>query len=245
MNCATHPEAAATAFCRDCGKALCEICQVKASGTIFCEEHKPKEPRPMETTSASAMRAEVVYGSAPAPRQDYASPYTAPQQQQAPPSSGGSAGPLPHGTASPGLAFILGWIPGVGAIYNGQYAKGLVHVVVFGLLISIIDHSDGLAPLVAMMLTAWIFYMAFEAYHTAKRRNLGLPVDEMSSLVKMDAGNGRVPVGPIILIGAGFFFLLANFDLIRIRDVIRFWPLGLVGLGAYMLVARLRSEHRP
>ena len=32
---------------------------------------------------------------------------------------------------SPGLAFFLGWIPGVGAIYNGQYAKGLVHAVAF------------------------------------------------------------------------------------------------------------------
>ena len=27
-------------------------------------------------------------------------------------------------SASPGLAFLLGLIPGVGAIYNGQYAKG-------------------------------------------------------------------------------------------------------------------------
>ena len=32
------------------------------------------------------------------------------------------------------IALFLGFIPGVGAIYNGQYAKGLVHAVVFGLI---------------------------------------------------------------------------------------------------------------
>jgi hypothetical protein len=53
--------------------------------------------------------------------------------------------------ASPGLAFLLGFIPGVGAIYNGQYVKGLIHVVVFGLLISIVssdDMSGNLQPLI-------------------------------------------------------------------------------------------------
>ena len=75
---------------------------------------------------------------------------------------------------SPGLAFFLGWIPGVGAIYNGQYAKGLVHAVIFGMLCSILD-SDlrGLEPVFGILLAAWIFYMAFEAYHTARKRRNG------------------------------------------------------------------------
>jgi divalent metal cation (Fe/Co/Zn/Cd) transporter len=68
----------------------------------------------------------------------------------------------------------------VGAIYNGQYVKGLIHVVVFGLLISIVGNDEmgeNLQPLFGMMIAVWIFYMAFEAYHTAKRRQLGQPVD--------------------------------------------------------------------
>jgi len=144
------------------------------------------------------------------------------------------------------LAFVLGWIPGVGAIYNGQYAKGLMHVVVFGLLISLINHAPGdLEPLFGMSIAAWFFYMAFEAYHTAKRRMLGIPVDEFSSLVRLDSSNGRVPVGPVILIILGTFFLLANFDLIRMQDILRFWPLALIGFGVYMLMARMKSERRP
>ena len=101
------------------------------------------------------------------PESPYTSPYTAP----VPP-------PGMNHDASPGLAFILGLIPGVGAIYNGQYAKGLVHVVIVGLIISVLsnDAARGFEPLVGLMLGAFFFYMAFEAYHTARRRQHGLVV---------------------------------------------------------------------
>jgi TM2 domain-containing membrane protein YozV len=36
--CAIHPEAAAAAYCRTCGKALCENCRRDVRGVIFCEE---------------------------------------------------------------------------------------------------------------------------------------------------------------------------------------------------------------
>src|SRR5579859_500350 len=101
-------------------------------------------------------------------------PYTA---------SAGSFAP-PGVDAHPGLAFVLGFIPGVGAIYNGQYAKGLVHAIIFGLLVSILsaNAAEGLEPLVGIMLAAFVLYMVFEAYHTASRRQQGATVDEFSSL---------------------------------------------------------------
>src|SRR5207245_2128140 len=92
----------------------------------------------------------------------------------------------PPADTHPGLAFVLGLIPGVGAIYNGQYAKGLVHAIVFGLMVSILSSEGGrgremgLEPVIGILLAAFVFYMAFEAYHTAKRRQLGEPVDEFS-----------------------------------------------------------------
>ncbi|PYX19138.1 MAG: hypothetical protein DMG87_12975, partial [Acidobacteria bacterium] len=36
---------------------------------------------------------------------------------------------------SPGLAAALGFIPGVGAMYNGQFIKGVIHVMVFVVMI--------------------------------------------------------------------------------------------------------------
>lgn len=217
MNCANHPDYPAVAYCRACGKALCQSCQRTAQGTIYCEEHVPTE----QTINVGA--------APPGP-----SPWTVPP----------AAPPPPYRTdlsASPGLAFILGFIPGVGAIYNGQYAKGLIHVLVLGTLISIASSgvSNEFGGLIGLMIAAWFFYMAFEAFHTAKRRQLGMPVDEFSSIVPLRGSAGRFPVAPVVLIAVGIFFLLINFDLIRFRDVVRFWPVFLIALGAYMLWARL------
>lgn len=170
------------------------------------------------------------------------SPYTAPPTVAPPPTYAPNS---PNLAVSPGLAFILGLIPGVGAIYNGQYAKGLIHVLILGTLISIASSgglNSGGEPLFGLMITAFFFYMAFEAYHTAKRRQLGEPVDEFSSIFPLKRRSSRFPVGPILLIGIGVLFLLNNLDVLRFREIARFWPVFLIAIGAYMLYTRLTSD---
>jgi len=122
--------------------------------------------------------------------------------------------------------------------------KGFLHVAVFGLLITLIDsdHGGGQAFL-GILTAAWYAYMPFEAYHTAKRKQLGLPVDEWSSLLPKGTVSGRVPVGPIVLIVLGVVFLLSEFDLIRFRDIARFWPVLLILIGAYSLFNRFSPAH--
>ncbi len=149
--------------------------------------------------------------------------------------------------ASPGLAFLLGLIPGVGAIYNGQYAKGIVHVLIFGLLISIESSGDvgGLAPLVGILIGVFPFYMAFEAYHTAHKRMTGEPVDEFSSIVQLRPQAGQFPMIPVLLIVLGTLFLLVNLHWLDLERVLRFWPAALIVLGAWLLYERLRDNSKP
>lgn len=73
---------------------------------------------------------------------------------------------------NPGLALGLGFIPGVGAMYNGQFVKGTVHVLVFALLCSAAAHSDFFGWLIPF----WIAYQVFDAYQTAKARRDGTPL---------------------------------------------------------------------
>jgi Domain of unknown function (DUF5668) len=211
-------------YCRACGKALTEAEARSAHGTIYCQDHIPIEQ------ATEALRPMPM----PAAEQ---SPYTSPYTAKIPP-------PIPHPEVSPGIAFFLGMIPGVGAIYNAQYAKGLIHVVIFGLMISILDsHAGNLEPLMAMLLAGFWFYMAFEAYHTAKRRQLGEPVDEFSSILPMrGTAAPRFPVAPVVLIVLGVIFLLDNLDLLDIGRLLRYWPVALIALGAYMLFLRMSGE---
>lgn len=206
----------AIAFCRSCGKPLCQECQRFAQGTVFCDEHVPA-PRTPD------------------------SPYTS------------AAGYQPHtgrSDVSPGLAFLLGLIPGVGAVYNGQYAKGLVHIVILGMLISIVssNSASGFEPLFGILIPGFWLYMAFEAFHTAKKRLYGEPVDEFSSIVTINPGAhmpARLPVGPVILIGLGTLFLLNTMEIIRFHQLIRFWPVFLIAAGVWMLYSRISGDQGP
>jgi len=224
MNCYLHPETLATGYCRSCGRPLCAVCQRPVDGVIYCQDHVPV---PVYAAPAATPASASNPSSA-------SNPYVQPLVPVAP------VAPVAVHT-SPILAFILGWIPGVGAIYNGQYVKGLVHAVIFGLLVSIASSNGGSAePFIAMTMCGFIFYMPFEAYHTAKKRQLGLPVDEWSSL-----GSGRfsnhAPLGPIVLIALGVLFLLDTLHILEFREIGRFWPVLLILLGAYMLYARMTS----
>ena len=237
MNCVNHPETPAAAFCRTCGKALCAACERPAFGTIYCAEHHALAAAAPPVGTGAPIPP---YTAAPPPGSPGYSPYTAPSVT--PP----LAAPLNPGDmgASPGLAFLLGLIPGVGAIYNGQYVKGLVHVVILGVLISIIgsDAAGGFEPLFGMLTGVWVFYMAFEAYHTARKRQSGEAVDEFSSLVPLRGRPSTFPVGPVILIAAGLLFLLNTMDILRFHQLIRYWPVALIVLGAYMLYERVSSS---
>jgi len=80
--------------------------------------------------------------------------------------------PRSHATHNPWVAGLLGFIPGVGAMYNEQYAKGIVHLVVFAILVSLTDNHG----LFGLFIAGWVFYMAIEAYHTAAARRDGHPL---------------------------------------------------------------------
>lgn len=215
------------AYCRACGKGLTEATQCLYLGTVYCSEHVP------HTASASAGAGAAPGAGAGANEWNPAGAATVP-----PPPPGSTI----EGT-SPGLAFLLGLIPGVGAIYNGQYAKGFVHVLLLGILATLASESSGPAEgFFSLFIPVWIIYMAFEAYHTAKRRQLGLPVDEFSSIFP-NTGGPSTPVLPLLLIGLGVLFLLNNLEIIRIRQLVPYaGPLFLIGLGVYLLIGRVRTN---
>lgn len=85
---------------------------------------------------------------------------------------------------NPTAAALLGFIPGVGAMYNAQYVKAMVHVGVFVFLIYAADHLWYFG----WFIPAWILYQVFEAYHTAKARRDGTPLPDPLGLNELKFG---------------------------------------------------------
>jgi hypothetical protein len=149
-----------------------------------------------------------------------------------------------YADVSPGLALFLGMIPGVGAIYNGQYAKGMVHAIIWGVLMSIANSNatHGLEIVFGITVVAWMAYMAFEAYHTARKRRMGELVDEYSSLVSLGGRNEQIPVAAVVLIILGILLLLHTLELLDFDKVVRFWPALLIAAGVYLLYGRFAGR---
>ena len=106
----------------------------------------------------------------------------------------------PPSGPNPSTAGVLGLIPGVGAMYNGQFFKGLIHVIVFAVLVSISEYHG----VFGIFVGAWCLYQSFEAYHTAKALRDGQPLPDPLGLNEVGnwlnlGGRPRYPGQP----GAG------------------------------------------
>jgi hypothetical protein len=222
MNCATHGDTAAVAFCRTCGKPLCNQCTRDVRGVIYCE----------------ACLAARMEGTAPA------AGFVPPTHTVYPPAASASPGPRPplNSGPNPAVAGILaGFFPiGVGAVYTGQYAKGLSHLVIMVLLI--LGVSSDLPWYVIMVLGILIgffyFYQIIDAVRSAKAIQAGEPAPDPFGLAQtFGAGEKfegtKVPAGAAVLIGLGLIFLLHTAGLFEF-GLDRFWPLILIFLGVWL-----------
>ncbi len=260
MDCVNHSGVNATAYCQNCGKALCATCvRGAAGGQILCEP------------------CLVAW-------QNLQQPFIAP----------------PPTGANPTAAAILGLIPGVGAMYNGQFFKALIHVVIFAVLINISEYY----PIFGIFIGAWVLYQSFEAYHTAKARRDGMPLPDPLGLNEVGtwlnlgmqsqhpgqsgaptgtgpAGPGPVagtyqgsytgqyqapftpaagftepavppvppvppvywrrkePIGAVILIGFGLILLLNQMGILAEHFVHFLWPMIFIAIGLWLIFRRV------
>ncbi len=206
MNCIRHPDRAASAFCQHCGKPLCPECtrgpSAETGGLLLCGpcfEARLAGGAPFASGSAAGSGVPASSSSWSTVSAPGSAPGSAPVSAtgSAPGSAPGTPFPAPpyrRSSPSPFLAGLLGFIPGVGAMYNGQFVKALIHVVIFVVLISISQQIDVLGILVF----AWIMYQVFDAAQTAAARRDGLPLPDPFGILEFSQRVGPPPApGPM------------------------------------------------
>jgi len=230
MNCANHADASAVAYCRTCGKALCANCTRPVRGVIYCEDCLGAR---METEGAPGRAAGFVSGTAPSAMPG-AFPGTTPAGV-----AGAGSGP------NPTVAGILaGFFPfGVGAVYTGQYAKGLAHLAIFVLLIAGAnaadsDHSTALGVFCGLGIAFFYVYQIIDSVRSAKAIQMAQPIPDPFGLAATFGGGAKIetskiPLGAIMLILLGVLFLLHTMGLTEF-GLDRFWPLILIFIGGWM-----------
>lgn len=239
MNCAVHADAPVAAYCRTCGKPMCEQCKRPVRGVVYCEE-------------CLASRVQDTVPAAADPTTKWAASNT-----------GLPAPERPPGTPSPGLATLLGFIPGVGAMYNGQFMKGFIHVLIFAAIIWMTDREG----FFGIFIPFFIFYMVFDAYKTAHAREMGQPLPDPFGVERLFVGTppnsqapasatpgspsapgqaapndscypSGTPVGAVVLIALGVLFLLDNLNMFHFRWFGKLWPVILIVMGVWLFMRR-------
>ena len=219
MTCANHPSAAAIAYCRTCGKPLCSSCTREVKGVVYCENCLAERLASVQPALPS-----------PPPPVGFAAP------GPVPPASGGGPNPAVAG-------ILAGFFPfGVGAVYTGQYAKGLAHLLIFVGLIIGMDQGSPLDTFCAFAFAFFYVWQIIDSVRTAKAIELGQPAPDPLGLgqafgmgEKVDTS--KIPIFAIVLIGLGVLFLLETLGVFT-YSVGNLWPIFLILLGVWIFARR-------
>lgn len=134
---------------------------------------------------------------------------------------------------SPFIATVLSLIcPGLGAAYNAQTTKALIHFAVFAGLLQMAFLTSGMPLFVLGFLGMWLF-AALDAFRTARLIRSGVDVDGSEDLLVQRFSNNPKAWGIVLTILGLSFFLQAflNFKFLM-RGIL---PILLIGLGIYLL----------
>jgi hypothetical protein len=141
--------------------------------------------------------------------------------------------------SSRGAALLLSFLlPGLGAAYNGQISKAVVHFAIFAGFFQLATVTDNNALFVLGAIGIWLF-AAVDAFRTAQLFRAGLAPDaESDAIARRLYGNPVAWAVVLVVMGGGFLLHTLFGLLLPMRQLL---PVALVLLGAYMLFEHLRK----
>jgi hypothetical protein len=143
---------------------------------------------------------------------------------------------------SPFIAtFLSFFVPGLGAAYNGQTSKAIVHFAIFASFFQMAVVTDGVTFFVLGVIGTWLF-AAVDACRTAQLMRAGLAPDAEEDAITRQLYGNPIAWG-VTLVTLGLIFL--GHTLLGLQfPVRRTLPVALVILGAYMLFDYLKRRRR-
>src|SRR6476619_435275 len=143
---------------------------------------------------------------------------------------------------SPFIAtFLSFFVPGLGAAYNGQTSKAIVHFAIFASFFQMAVVTDGVAFFVLGVGGTWLF-AAVDACRTAQLTRAGLAPDAEEDAITRQLYGNPLAWGITLFALGGIF--LAHTVLGFQFPVKRALPVALVVLGAYIVYDYLNRHRR-
>ena len=139
---------------------------------------------------------------------------------------------------NPALAAVISAIfPGTGMFYVGNYIKGIAYIIVFGMLIALevnaAEYGTQVMEIIvfAFLIAGFYIFQIVDSFNEAR-------MDSLTSRGERD-GESKEELslfGSIVVLVLGVVFLLTNLDVLSYGQVIKLWPLFLIGLGVKFMM---------
>lgn len=143
------------------------------------------------------------------------------------------AGPPPFQRSQTATrAAVCALIPGIGAVYNREYEKAVVHFSVFAGL-AYMGEEVGIFGLAAF---CFYVFTIIDAYRSAEA------ISRRGTQPRSQNDQINLPVWGGLLVLMGVIFLLDNLGAISLRTAVRFWPLLLILLGLYLVAGYFKGS---
>ncbi len=142
--------------------------------------------------------------------------------------------------SSPFIATLLSFVPGLGAAYNGQTSKAIVHFAIFASFFQMAVITQGVLFFILGVLGTWLF-AAVDACRTAQLLKAGLTPEAEEDVIAQRLYGNPFAWGVTLIVIATIFLL---HTLLGVRLPVReLLPVALVVLGAYMIFDYLRRRN--
>jgi hypothetical protein len=136
---------------------------------------------------------------------------------------------------APKRAALCALIPGMGAVYNSDYLKGITYFAVFAALVMMGDRIHDVFGFGAF---AFLVFTLFDAYRSAEAR--AREQLESGARLQGPVRDRAVMSWGVFLIALGCIFLLQN--ILSFQFLNRFWPAVFILLGGYLVFFAVRTR---
>ena len=144
-------------------------------------------------------------------------------------------------TKSPLLAAILSaFFPGSGFIYLGMIARGVTYMIAMAaLIVAVVNISEYNAwemeiVMLALMLGGIYFFQIFDSFKAASKTTA---IRKRSAESPGSGGDTPSLFGSVLILVIGVLFQLNNLDMLDFDQIVRLWPLVLIGLGIHIMIS--------
>lgn len=141
-----------------------------------------------------------------------------------------------------GAVVLSALCPGFGLFYLGNYIKGMVHLLIFVALVVLASHSVGTEiPIFVLMCIAFYIYQLLDCLEETKKINQETTM-EQANVEKTGSKQNISLFAAIVILVLGILFQMAKLEIITFQQILRLWPLVLIGLGGKYIYTYMTSK---